>query len=174
MRLQLKVEGRRTRSVWSERKPALKTEMPTIHMQQKFGNTTVVYFLHSSVPAEQRLRRANVGGGAHRFCCLCKLSKMMIKYWNILHFCFVFTTSTMVSPQPPSPQTRNYGSNSWWSYVFMFLWCVLSLWYKDAVRGFYVVAQILSFHVKMMASTKMTNLTILTVRKIKCTKNTNK
>lgn len=26
----------------------------------------------------------------------------MIKYWNILYFCFVFTTSTMISPPPPS------------------------------------------------------------------------
>lgn len=59
--------------------------MLTVTMQQKFGTGRVCLF-HSSHPAEQR------------FCCFCKLTRMMTDNWNIFLVC-----SVVYYPPTPRP-----------------------------------------------------------------------
>lgn len=53
----------------------------------------------------------------------------MIKYWNILNFCFVFTTSSMVSPPPPPHTPLSHRDRKLWlellvkSRVHVFVVC---------------------------------------------------
>lgn len=83
-------------------------------------------------------------------------------------FCFYHPHHSHPPHPPPHTHTPEFMDRTL-GEVTCSCFCDVFCRYKTK-KLFYVVSQVLRFHVKMMASTRMTDLTILTVRKIKCTK----